>query len=168
MYQLRTLNYSFISILILLFACSDNNDIPTENYLRVRVNGVEWEAFQINIQKQEVNSGEVEISIVATSDLNEAVIIGIQAFENELQGRTQEVTSLANGDFFGYRSPGAGTGLETHSSFGCSSIDGTIFIEEYNAEEGYISGSFGGTVCEQGGQNPITLTEGTFTRLAFD
>jgi len=157
-------------IIITLFSigCDGTNDIPTENYLRARINGEVWEAFQITAQNEALPSGEVRITIAASSDLNETIFIIIQDFENQLNVRTQEITSLANGDALGYRQPGTGTGTETHSSFNCGATNGTIFVQEYNVEEGFITGNFIGTVCAQGGQNPITLTEGEFLRIQLD
>ena len=161
------ITFSIFVFLLALLSC-DSTDYPTENYLRVFINGVEWEAFQIEVSQTENNNGEKEISIVATADLNEAVVIGVQGFESEIQGRTQEITSLANGDFLGYREQGVGTGIETHTSFGCTNVNGSIFIDEYNVSEGYISGTFGGTVCKQGGQNLVTFSSGEFIRLPLD
>ena len=161
--------YSFLVIItLLILGCDGTNDFPTENYLRVRINGEVWEAFQINVQRQQLASGELRITITANSDLNETIFIIIQEFEDRLNSRTQEITSLANGDAIGYRLPGTGTGTETHSSFNCGTTNGSIFVQEYNPTEGYLTGNFIGTVCQQGGQNPITFTEGEFLRLDLD
>ncbi|UZR94308.1 hypothetical protein [Chondrinema litorale] len=155
------------SFFLLLFSC-DSDEYPTENYMHLYINGYEWEAFQFQVTSTQNSNGEVEIAIIATAELNEAVIIGIQGFPDEIQSRTQEITSLANGDFLGYREEGNATGIETHSSFGCTTIDGSIFIDEYNTDEGYISGTFGGTVCSTGAQDVVTFSSGEFLRISLD
>jgi|GEM_PF-7041718 len=155
-------------LLPFLSGCDNNNDIPTENYLRLNINGNFWEAFQISTQTDVTASDELRISIAATSDLNETVFIIVQGFEDQLTGRTQEISSLANGDALAYRLPGTGTGTETHSSFTCNVTNGSIFVVEYNKEASYITGNFVGTVCAQGGQDPISFSEGEFVRVQLD
>jgi hypothetical protein len=173
-FLMLAMSKQFFAVLLLLpclcffSGCDNSNNIPTENYLRLNINGNFWEAFQINTQTTQTSSGELRISIVATSDLNETVFIIIQGFEDQLTGRTQEISSLANGDALAYRLPGTGTGTETHSSFGCSNTSGSMFIQEYNKTAGYITGTFGGTVCAQGGQDPITFSEGEFLQIKLD
>lgn len=162
--------FAALLILHLLFlsGCGNNSDIPTENYLRLNMNGNFWEAFQVSAQTSQTASGELRISIAGTSDLNETVFIIIQGMEDQLTGRTQEISSLANGDALAYRLPGTGTGTETHSSFTCNITNGSIFIVEYNKEAGYITGNFVGTVCAQGGQDAISFSEGEFVRIQLD
>ncbi len=161
-------NSCFALLFLILLGCDDSNNFPTENYLRVRINGQIWEAFQVNTQNTQLNNGEIRISIAASSDLNETIFIIIQGFEDQINSRTQQITSLANGDALAYRAAGTGTGTETHSSFNCGTTNGSIFVQEYNATEGYITGNFIGTVCAAGGQDPITFTEGEFLRVNLD
>lgn len=163
--------FSVLAIILHLFflsGCDNSNDIPTENYIRLNINGNFWEAFQVNAQTSQTASGELKISITAISDLNETVFIIIQGFEDQLTGRTQEISSLANGDALAYRKPGTGTGTETHSSFTCNITNGSIFVVEYNKEAAFITGNFVGTVCAQGGQDPISFSEGEFLRVKLD
>lgn len=146
-------------------AC-DNGEQPgfTPNTMAALLNGAPWESGQVSVNVQQVNN-ELQIRMAGIVGSNEAVYLGISVPEAQILG-THTITSQANGEFLAYSAPGSAGLIETHTSFNCPTISGAIIVEDYNANEGYISGSFLGTICElNGGQ--LRIEEGTFFRIDF-
>jgi hypothetical protein len=167
----RSLNWIFCTLfaaLLLFFAagCDDAETFIQPNSIRMRLNGELWESQTVQAVLQEPNPVEVQFTFTARGPLNEIVFIRIRSERRNLIG-VHRITNQASGNALAYTRPGAPGFIETHSSFQCAVIGGTVWVDFVDFEEGTISGRFSGTVCEILGNSPITYSSGEFFQLRF-
>lgn len=146
--------------------CEEVGPGLTTNSVLVSLDGQLWQSVQTTGTYQPAGGDEVTVRIIAKGTLNELIYIQFRARESQLFGN-HPITVPALGNFLGYTQPGAPAGIETHSSFQCGFVSGSIQVDELSLAQRYVTGRFEGTVCRVGGQEPLSLLSGEFYRVNF-